>query len=228
MNFFQDYFSDYVDQFQLSTLGNGRIERFTVKRSSRELSIVLSLGELVDYSVFREAEESIKANMQLSKVTIKPRYVSDLFESSYLPSIVEFVKRNNPAANGFFENCDVQAENGKMTVYLKKGGRDILLAQKVNEDIENVIFDLFGTEIKADFVETENYDIEKEVKKAYAELQMHKEQEKQEQQKNVKHTLLGDFPIYGDTKKNIFGKNIKERPKAIGDVKYDDRILTVV
>lgn len=227
MNFFQDYFSDYVDKFQLSTLGGGRIERFTVRRSSRELNVVLSLDALVDYSVFRDAEESIKSNMGLSKVSIKPRYISELFEISYLPSIVEFVKRSNPAANGFFENSTADLSGEKLTVYLKKGGRDILLAQKVNEDIESVIFDLFGIGVKAAFVETENYDIEKEVKKAYAELQTHKEQEKQEQQKNVKHTLLKGFPIYEDTKRNIFGKNIKEAPKSIADVKFDDGIITV-
>lgn len=227
MNFFQYYFSDYVDKFQLSTLGGGRIERFTIRRASRELNVVLSLDALVDYSVFRDAEESIKSNMSLSKVSIKPRYISELFEISYLPSIVEFVKRSNPAANGFFENSTADLSGEKLTVYLKKGGRDILLAQKVNEDIESVIFDLFGIGVKAAFVETENYDIEKEVKKAYAELQTHKEQEKQEQQKNVKHTLIKGFPIYEDTKRNIFGKNIKEAPKSIADVKFDDGIITV-
>lgn len=40
-----------------------------------------------------------------------------------------------------------------------------MLAQKVNADIENVISELFGISAKVEFAETENYDIEKEVKK---------------------------------------------------------------
>ena len=46
MNLFQDYFSEYVDNFQLSSLGSGEIKRFAVKRKERELTIVLSLEEL--------------------------------------------------------------------------------------------------------------------------------------------------------------------------------------
>ena len=167
MNLFQDYFSDYVSDFQLSTLGAGVIRRFAVKRAERELTVVLALNELVDYSVFKSAEESIKKNMGLEKVSLKPRYVSERFEPSYLPSIVEFVKRGNPAANGFFDGAETEYGGNTLTVKLKKGGREILLAQKVNEEIESVIFDLFGLDLKIQLVETESYDIEKEVKKAY-------------------------------------------------------------
>ena len=227
MNLFQDFFSGYVDNFQLSTLGNGVIKRFTVKKAKRELTVVLALGELVDYSVFKDAEESIKKNMGLEKAYIKPRYVSEIFESSYLPSIVEFVKRNNPAANGFFDGAETQFNGKELTVNLKKGGREILLSQKVNEELESVIFDLFGLELKVNFVETESYDIEKEVRKAYAKLKSEKEEEKEEQEKNVQHKRLGDIPLYIDTKKKIYGKNIKENPKNIADISNDDGIVTV-
>ena len=227
MNLFQDYFSEYVDNFQLSSLGNREIKRFAVKRKERELTIVLSLEELVDYSVFKSAEESIKENMALKKVSIKPRYVSGLFEPSYLPSVVEFVKKNNPAANGFFDGADADLNNDVLKVNLKKGGREILVAQKVHEELESVIFDLFGLDLKIELVETENYDIEKEVKKAYEKLRADKEQEKIEQEKNVQHKLLGDIPIYIDTKKNIYGKNIKEKPKNIADISIDDGVVTV-
>ena len=227
MNLFQDYFSEYVDNFQLSSLGGGVIKRFAVNRAKRELTVVLSLSELVDYSVFKAAEESIKKNMGLEKVSIKPRYVSALFEPSYLPSIVEFVKRGNPAANGFFDGAGTEYDGNRLKVNLKKGGREILLAQKVNEELESVIFDLFGLDLKISFAETENYDIEKEVKKAYEKLRSDKALEKEEKEKNVQHKRLGDLPVYIDTKKNIYGKNIKEAPKNIADITIEDGVVTV-
>lgn len=227
MNLFQDYFSDYVDKFQLSMLGAGVIKRFTVKRAERELSVVLSLNELVDYSVFKAAEDSIKTNMGLSRVALKPRYVSGLFEPSYLPSIVDFVKRNNPAANGFFEGAETEYNGDELTVNLKKGGREILLSQKVNEEIESVIFDLFGMDLKINLVETQGYDIEAEAKKAYAKLKADKAEEKKEQEKNVQHKRLGDLPVYIDTKKKIYGKEIREVPKNIADITIEDGVVTV-
>ena len=93
MNLFKDYFADYVDEFQLTSLQSGEIVRFTVNKEQRELQVVLSLSELVDYSVFESAEKSIKNSMGLNKVSIKPRYMSDRFETAYFPSIIEFVKK---------------------------------------------------------------------------------------------------------------------------------------
>lgn len=227
MNLFQDYFSEFVEPFQCSSLGNGRIERFTIKRDARELIVCLSLDELVDYSVFKSAEESIKSKMRLNKVTIKPRYLSDLFEPAYFQSVIGFVKKNNPAANGFFDGAEALLDGNKLSVSLKKGGSEILVAQNVDSDIENVLSELFGISVKAEFIETENYDIENEVKKAYAESKAKKAEIKAEQQKNVQHTLLEGFPIYADTKKPIYGRDIKEIPKNIADVKTDDGIITV-
>ena len=147
MNLFKDYFSAYVDAFQLSSLENGQIVRFAVKKEERELLVVLALDELVEYSVFKAAENSIKNNMNLKKATIKPRYISSLFEINYFPSVVEFVKKKNSAANGFFDGADIEFNNNRLTINLKKGGKDILSAQKVDEDIESVMLDLFGIDV---------------------------------------------------------------------------------
>ena len=43
----------------------------------------------------------------------------------------------------------------------------------------------------------------------------------------MQHKRLGDLPVYIDTKKNIYGKNIKETPKNIADIRIDDGVVTV-
>lgn len=227
MNLFKDYFAAYVDNFQLSSLENGQIVRFAVKKEERELLVVLSLDELVEYSVFKAAENSIKNNMNLKKATIKPRYISSLFETSYFPSVVEFVKKKNSAANGFFDNADIEINGNELSISLKKGGKEILIAQKVHEDIENIIFELFGIDLKVSFNETESFDMEKAVKEAVAKKQEQKQKIKEETAKNIQHTLLGDLPIYIDTAKTIFGRNIRENPKSMKDVQIDDGVITV-
>lgn len=227
MNLFKDYFSDYVSEFQLSSLAEGKITRFTVHRESRELTVVLSLDVLVDFSVFKSAEESIKEKMGLKKVNVKPRYLSSLFETSYLPSVIEFVKKKNPSANGFFEGADYEYNEPELKIYLKKGGCDILLAQNTNEDIENTVLDLFGLQINVKLIEEQSFDIEKAVKEAVAQKAAEEEKQKAEEAKNIKHTLLGDLPIYIDTQKTIFGKSIKETPKPISQVQIDDGVVTV-
>jgi hypothetical protein len=131
MNLFKDYFADYVDEFQLTSLQNGEIVRFTVNKENRELIVVLSLSELVDYSVFESAEKSIKNSMGLSRVSVKPRYLSSLFETAYFPSIIDLFKKQNPAANGFFDNAVVEYNEPVLRILLRKGGIDILKIKKL-------------------------------------------------------------------------------------------------
>ncbi len=225
MNLFKDYFSNNVENYQLSCLGDGVITHFSVKRDDRELLIVLNLPELVEYSEIVTAENSIAESMNLKKVSIKPRYLSELFETSYFGSVIEYVKRKNSAANGFFENADVNLDGDKLTISLKNGGFDILSSQKIPELIEETISDMFGLSLKAELIETKAFDMEKAVKEAVA------ERAEQESLKNenepVKHKLLGNLPIYIDTAKVIFGNTIRDDPVPIESVSIEDGTITV-
>lgn len=190
MRLFKDYFGGYVNAYQLSSLGAGVIDRLTIKKEAREISIALTLPELVPYSEIVTAENDIKRVMQLKKVIIKPRYMSDLFELQYFFSIIDYVKRRNPAANGFFDDADVSLEADILKISLKKGGLELLLTQGVDKDIENTFLDMFGMSVKVEMIETESYDVEKAAKAAAAEKKAKEEEVKKEEIKNVRHTLL--------------------------------------
>ncbi len=227
MRLFKDYFGGYVNAYQLSSLGAGVIDRLTIKKEAREISIALTLPELVPYSEIVTAENDIKRVMQLKKVIIKPRYMSDLFELQYFFSIIDYVKRRNPAANGFFDDADVSLESDILKISLKKGGLELLLTQGVDQDIENTFLDMFGMSVKVEMIETESYDVEKAAKAAAAEKKAKEEEVKKEEIKNVRHTLLGDLPVYIDTARTIFGKGIKEKPMPISDLAFDTGVATV-
>lgn len=227
MRLFKDYFGGYVNAYQLSSLGAGVIDRLTIKKEAREISIALTLPELVPYSEIVTAENDIKRVMQLKKVMIKPRYMSDLFELQYFFSMIDYVKRRNPAANGFFDDADVSLESDILKISLKKGGLELLLTQGVDQDIENTFLDMFGMSVKVEMIETESYDVEKAAKAAAAEKKAKEEEVKKEEIKNVRHTLLGDLPVYIDTARTIFGKGIKEKPMPISDLAFDTGVATV-
>ena len=52
MGLLKEYFSAYVDSYQLSCFGEGVIARMTVRKEARELVLVLQLPELVPFSEF--------------------------------------------------------------------------------------------------------------------------------------------------------------------------------
>lgn len=227
MNLFRDYLGAYVENYQLSCLGSGEILRFAVKKEDRELLVVLKLAELVPYCEIVNAENSIKEKMGLKKVLIKPRYMSELFETAYFSSIIDYVRRKTSAANGFFENADVELNENILKVSLKKGGLDILKNQKIDEEIENAVLDMFGLSLKVELIETEAFDIEKAVKAAIAEKAAKEEEQKKEIAQNIKHELLGDLPIYIDTAKAVMGRPIHEKPRPISELSFDSGNVTV-
>ena len=227
MNLFRDYLGAYVENYQLSCLGGGEILRFAVKKEDRELLVVLKLAELVPYCEIVNAENSIKEKMGLKKVLIKPRYMSELFETANFSSIIDYVRRKTSAANGFFENADVELNENILKVSLKKGGLDILKNQKIDEEIENAVLDMFGLSLKVELIETEAFDIEKAVKAAIAEKAAKEEEQKKEIAQNIKHELLGDLPIYIDTAKAVMGRPIHEKPRPISELSFDSGNVTV-
>lgn len=227
MNLFRDYLGAYVENYQLSCLGGGEILRFAVKKEDRELLVVLKLAELVPYCEIVNAENSIKEKMGLKKVLIKPRYMSELFETAYFSSIIDYVRRKTSAANGFFENADVELNENILKVSLKKGGLDILKNQKIDEEIENAVLDMFGLSLKVELIETEAFDIEKAVKAAIAEKAAKEEEQKKKIAQNIKHELLGDLPIYIDTAKAVMGRPIHEKPRPISELSFDSENVTV-
>ncbi|MDY4110983.1 MAG: PolC-type DNA polymerase III [Eubacterium sp.] len=227
MNRFADYFSNYVNDDTITYIGNGDISSFTVSRQNRELAVGLNLESFVDYSVIQNAQNQIAKAMELKKVHINPRFPKNEFSLDNIERILEYVRHESPAANGFFDGCEAELEERTLTLCLKKGGKDVLESQKVDRAITNKIFELFDLDFVVNFLEVQAFDIEKAVQKAVEERKAEEKHKKEEEEKNVNHELWDELPIFKDTLKKIYGKTIHEKPKNIADVSTEDGYITV-
>ena len=211
MNLFKHYFGEYVDGNINLCLGKGIIESITIKRKDREVSISLSLDKLVSYSQIETAEICIKEKMELKKFQINPHYSKDLFITDYFPSIIEFVNRKKSIAKVLFDNAVVSLNSNELNILLKKGGLKFLENQHINTDIKNTVLEMFDMTINVSMAESDTHYVD----------------DKENTVKSVKHTFLGNLPIYADTAKTIFGKAIKEKPIQISDLMLDTGFATV-
>ena len=89
------------------------------------------------------------------------------------------------------------------------------------------LYRLFGVDYDISFLEVQSFDIEKAVKEAVEKKHKEEEQKREETEKNVVHEVWDELPLYKDTIKNIYGKTLREKPKAIKDVSADDGYITV-
>lgn len=211
INLFKHYFGEYVDDNINLCFGNGIIEKITIKREDREVSIALLLDKLVSYSQIKAAEICIKEKMQLKKFQITPHYSKDLFSTDYFPSIIKFVSRKNSIARVFFDDAVVSFNSNELNILLKKGGLKFLENQHVDKDIKNTVLEMFEMTINVSMAESDTHYVDN----------------KENTVKSVKHTFLGNLPIYADTVKTIFGKPIKEKPMQISDLMLDTGFATV-
>lgn len=227
MNRFADYFSNYVNDDTITYIGNGDITSFTVSRQDRELAVGLNLESFIDYSIVENSQNQIARAMELKKVHINPSFPKSEFSLDNIERILEYVRHESPAANGFFDGCEAEIEDRTLTLCLKKGGKDVLESQKVDRAIANKIYELFDLDFVVIFLEVQAFDIEKAVQKAVEERRAEEQHKKEEEEKNVNHELWDELPVFKDTLKKIYGKAIHEKPKNIADVSTEDGYITV-
>ena len=227
MHRFADYFSNYVNDDTITYIGNGDITSFTVSRQDRELAVGLNLESFVDYGIVENSQNQIAREMELKKVHINPRFPKSEFSLDNIERILEYVRHESPAANGFFDGCEAELEDRTLTLCLKKGGKDVLESQKVDRAIANKIYELFDLDFVVIFLEVQAFDIEKAVQKAVEERRAEEQHKKEEEEKNVNHELWDELPVFKDTLKKIYGKAIHEKPKNIADVSTEDGYITV-
>lgn len=227
MNRFADYFSNYVNDDTITYIGNGDITSFTVSRQDRELAVGLNLESFIDYGIIENSQNQIASAMELKKVHINPRFPKSEFSLDNIEKILEYVRHESPAANGFFDGCEAELEDRTLTLCLKKGGKDVLESQKVDRAIANKIYELFDLDFVVIFLEVQAFDIEKAVQKAVEERRAEEQHKKEEEEKNVNHELWDELPVFKDTLKKIYGKAIHEKPKNIADVSTEDGYITV-
>lgn len=227
MNRFADYFSNYVNDDTITYIGNGDITSFTVSRQDRELAVGLNLESFIDYGIIENSQNQIARAMELKKVHINPRFPKSEFSLDNIERILEYVRHESPAANGFFDGCEAELEDRTLTLCLKKGGKDVLESQKVDRAIANKIYELFDLDFVVIFLEVQAFDIEKAVQKAVEERRAEEQHKKEEEEKNVNHELWDELPVFKNTLKKIYGKAIHEKPKNIADVSTEDGYITV-
>ena len=211
----------------MTYIGNGDITSFTVSRQDRELAVGLNLESFIDYGIVENSQNQIARAMELKKVHINPRFPKSEFSLDNIERILEYVRHESPAANGFFDGCEAELEDRTLTLCLKKGGKDVLESQKVDHAIANKIYQLFDLDFVVIFLEVQAFDIEKAVQKAVEERRAEEQHKKEEEEKNVNHELWDELPVFKDTLKKIYGKAIHEKPKNIADVSTEDGYITV-
>lgn len=157
-NQFSAIFGKYLDISKIpKAINESKILNVKVDASERSMEISAQLNELVEREEIFAVEKQIASSvLGLSECFYLPHYESSLFDLNYYPQLILELKRRFSTLNGTLNNSEAEFMNNQLVITLQHGGRDILLQQKIDQLLSNLIYQEFGikTEVKFNGVTT--------------------------------------------------------------------------
>lgn len=246
-------FGPYIQTETLApALLSGEVAGMEVRHSSRFVGVQLALQEVVPAADVFAAEKAIAAGLGMQGVRITPVYPGALFSAQSMPSLVDFLRRENVAVNGSFDDARYEVEDGRVTVMLSHGGVNILLATKVDEQLKALIKAQYGLHVELRLV-GEDTPVEDEHYQAMMEQAAQETAARQREEAARRAALAAaapkpatkgepakpgkpadstkppkdGLPVYLDTAQPVLGPPIQERPVPIKGVEADGSMVTV-
>ncbi len=236
-NLVKDVFKDYKEE---NNIINAQIENIDLFKKSKKLEIKLKAEEPIKIAEISTFEDYLKNRFQIQKVIIKmenmEKGVRPLFPYKLQEDwqdIIEYISKNFPIAKAILKSSSIEIEENRIIIILKTKSTDFLYSYKIDKEIEQIIYNLYGIKTKVECIEnvTEDLILEQEkyleslekmacsdimneinVQNEIAKELEQKEKEAKEKEKN------------GETKTNlIFGRTdkIKDQIVKISDLTTD-------
>ena len=191
------------------------VVRFAVSREKNSATLTIKPYRKIDENRIKELETSLSqlTNVKLNIVCDESR---SGFTTEYANLVINILRERVAVANGYFNNADYKVENGEFKILLKKGGKDILRASNVDDEIAKIIREIFGVNLTVTF---HQYDFDVEIALDSMQKQMEELHNRQVLEENPQatmpkgekksHIVKEGIPLYLETQKAIYGNIIR-------------------
>lgn len=212
-NVLKEFFSDFSDIIPKS-LEDGKLLRIDINETHNTAKVFVALGEFATYNVVRQFEIRMAKALGINGFELVCKYAPDVFGVKIFGEIVEFVKEQNALVNGFFNDAEVEYKDGKLTIFLKRGGFDILKKSNADGIISKVIYDFFSLNVEVVFDGVLNSDEEA------------RQRELDEFLKNL--PVPKDEPVQPTEQKSMGSSAQQTQPTELKVVSYDFSKLNLI
>lgn len=128
-------------------VANGRVLEVKHYETKKNLKISLGLDKLVPMKQLFEAGDIMAKALGLD-VMIYPKYFPELFEPSYVPELIELIKRNKVAINGYFDGAEISCDDSVCEITVKGSGKRMLSGLDVDSTISGYINGCFDKKME--------------------------------------------------------------------------------
>ena len=208
MNKFSDIFSQYLSAPLVESVANAEICDIRINKEKRIIDIFAKFDKLTDAKDIFSAQRLIKSStIQFSSVTIHPIYSKELFDVSYFPQLVEFLKVDTPSLNGTLNGAMLYRKDNSLVVKLDHGGLSLLLAKDFSNLLNNIIRQMFSLEFEINYSGVTEIEAQSD---EYVEM-MSNVEKKIQRKKLEELSQMYEFEAKSDTSANSTPKIIEKR-----------------
>lgn len=143
-----------------SALAAAEIFAMRIDMENRTVEAKIAPAKTVHKSEIYTLQSKICEKLGIQNVRLVPVYSPSLLGDDYFGDIAAEAARRGVPVNGFFNGCSAHFGDGKLEIELAHGGVDILLRERCDKVMQQIIREEFGTEVKVVFSGVTKVDME--------------------------------------------------------------------
>ncbi|MEG1773465.1 MAG: hypothetical protein RR320_01280, partial [Oscillospiraceae bacterium] len=109
---FSALFGRFLSMPETLAASMGEIESLCVDREERSLEATVRMNRVVARQELRALERALGEVLELSSISLAPRYDPALFDVGYLSELIGALREQSVPINGFLEGCHAELDNG--------------------------------------------------------------------------------------------------------------------
>ena len=241
-------FGVYLSPQLADELNGGRIDGLRVNRENRILLVSVTFDCRIGADALFAAERELQNSLNMQTVSFEPHFPSESLTADAFADLKKYLKRQNVSVNGLLDDADFRLEEDRLAVTLRHGGKNILCATGVPEQLRDLIRVQYGRTlaVSLDGAETAQQDEQyvQQMKQAETEAAERARVLAAEQAAKAPHPAqdgeparpgqpldptvppANGLPIYLETAQPIMGTPIREMPTPIRQLEANGSPVT--
>ena len=205
-----------------SALAAAEIFAMRIDMENRTVEAKIAPAKTVHKSEIYTLQSKICEKLGIQNVRLVPVYSPSLLGDDYFGDIAAEAARRGVPVNGFFNGCSAHFGDGKLEIELAHGGVDILLRERCDKVMQQIIREEFGVSVEVVFsgvteVDPDSVKIEPPPLRTAA-AAYPAPAPRIVSSISTESFDTADLPIDTSEMKTVMGKPIRERPMRLADV----------
>ena len=223
---FLDIFSLYFDQPLNEVLSDAVLEKCSLDIESRSLNILIGSKVYITRENRNKIYSALKSALKLTVCQVDYKFENTAFCEGACSDLTEELKLQNAVLNGYFNGAEYALSDGSVTITLKHGGYNAIVASGFYNRFKALIKERFGVDVTVEFC-GQLEDTEIELPPAPEPIiRENKPPQKTQEPKKISFEKRNDKPengiVYLDNPKLFYGRKINTDVKSMISITPED------